>query len=229
MRATVGALAVGELDGEAQAEVRAGEAQLVLAHLVEEARAVAENDGDAGDRIPDHVAEAAQAGEGNADAVPVRAEGDVVGGADDEQALGGLGDSAGVSDVKLDALAGAERAWERDGCLVQLAGVVGVGVEGGDRECGVAAENANALPVERGGDLQRNAGERGLAVVADGEEGAHGDLLLGGVEVHVHVEGNEGDGLALGVRGDGGGGYPGLGLRSRASWCCRFRRWSGKR
>jgi hypothetical protein len=111
---------------------------------------------------------------------------------------------------------------------MQLAAVVGVGVEGGDRECGVAAENADALPVERGGDLERNAGERGLAIVADGEEGAHGDLLLGGVEVHVHVEGNEGDGLALGVRGDGGGGYPGLGLRSLRRGVAAFVGGAGK-
>ena len=64
MRATVGALAVGEFDGEAEAEVGAGEAKLVLADLVEEAGAVAEDDGNAGDGIPDDVAEAAQAGEG---------------------------------------------------------------------------------------------------------------------------------------------------------------------
>ena len=73
-----GRLAVGKLDGEAQAEVRAGEAQLVLAHLVEEARAVAQDDGDAGDRVPDDVAKAAQAGEGDADLVPVGVEGHVV-------------------------------------------------------------------------------------------------------------------------------------------------------
>ena len=42
-----GGLAVGELDGEAEAEARTAEAELVLAHLVEETRAVAEQDGDA--------------------------------------------------------------------------------------------------------------------------------------------------------------------------------------
>jgi hypothetical protein len=72
----------GELDGEAEAEVGAGEAELVLADFVEEAGAVAEDDGDAGDGVPDDVAEAAQAGEVGADAVPVGVEGDVVGGAD---------------------------------------------------------------------------------------------------------------------------------------------------
>ena len=45
-----GRVAVGKLDGEAQAEMRAGHAQLVLAHLVEETRAVAKDDGNAGDR-----------------------------------------------------------------------------------------------------------------------------------------------------------------------------------
>ena len=45
-----GRVAVGKFDGEAQAEVRAGHAQLVLAHLVEDARAVAKDDGNAGGR-----------------------------------------------------------------------------------------------------------------------------------------------------------------------------------
>ena len=72
-----GRVAVRKLDGEAQAEARAGHAQLVLAHLVEDARAVAEDDGNAGGRVPDDVAEAAQAGEVDADRVPIGVEGDV--------------------------------------------------------------------------------------------------------------------------------------------------------
>jgi hypothetical protein len=83
-----GSAAVGELDGEAEAEMGAGEAELVLADFVEEAGAVAEDDGDAGDGIPDDVAEAAQAGEVDADLVPIGVEGDVVGGSDGEEALG---------------------------------------------------------------------------------------------------------------------------------------------
>ena len=90
-----------------------------------------------------------------------------------------------------------------DGGLVKLAGVVDVGVERGDGEGDVVAGEANAFPVERGRDLQRDVGEGGLAVVAHGEEGADGDLLRGGTQMHVHVEGGEGDGLALGVSGDG--------------------------
>jgi hypothetical protein len=42
--------------------------------------------------------------------------------------------------------------------------------------------------------LQRDAGERGLAVVADGELGADGKVLLRRAEMHVEVEGGEGDG-----------------------------------
>ena len=44
-----------------------------------------------------------------------------------------------------------------------------------------------------------------LAVVAHGDEGADGDVMLGGAEMHVHVEGGEGDGTALGVGGGGRG------------------------
>ena len=80
---------------------------------------------------------------------------------------------------------------------MQLAGVVGVGVERGYLEGDVLAVYADALPIERGGELQRDAGERDLAVVADGDEGADGDLLLGGAEMNVQAVGSEADGLAL--------------------------------
>ena len=90
--------------------MRAGHAELVLAHLVEDARAVAEDDGNAGDGIPDDVAETAQAGEVDADRVPVGVEGGVVRRADGEKALGGLRDGAGVGDVELKGCAGSERS-----------------------------------------------------------------------------------------------------------------------
>ncbi len=43
-----------------------------------------------------------------------------------------------------------------------------------------------------------------VAVVAQGEEGADGEMLIEGTEMDVHVEVSEGDGLALGVFGGGG-------------------------
>ena len=104
-----GRLAVRKLDGEAQAEARARHAKLVLAHLVEDARAVAEDDGNAGGGVPDDVAEAAQAGEVDADRVPVGVEGDVIGRADGDEALRRLRDDAGVGDVELEGCAGGER------------------------------------------------------------------------------------------------------------------------
>jgi len=70
--------------------------------------------------------------------------------------------------------------------------VVGVGIEGGDGEGDVFAGDADALPVEGGGDLERDVGEGGFAVVADGDEGADGDVLLGGAEMDVHVVSGEG-------------------------------------
>ena len=42
-----------------------------------------------------------------------------------------------------------------------------------------------------------------LRIVADGDQGTHGDGAVGGVEMDVHVERDEGDCLALVVRGDG--------------------------
>ena len=46
-----------------------------------------------------------------------------------------------------------------------------------------------------------NVGERGACRRCDGDEGADGDLVRGGVKMDVQVEGGEGDGLALGVFG----------------------------
>src|SRR5580658_8057354 len=196
--------AVGELDRKAQAEESSGEAELVLADFVEEARAVAEDDGDAGDGVPDDVAEAAEAGEVGGDLVPVRVEGYVVRGADGEEALGAGGDGAGVSDVKLEGCAGGERRGEGDGGFVELAGVVGVRVEGGYGEGCVACAETDALPGEGAGDLQRDVGEGLAAVIADGEQGADGEVLVGGAEADVEIEVSEGDGLAFGVFGGGG-------------------------
>ena len=51
--------------------------------------------------------------------------------------------------------------------------------------------------------MQRDVGERGVAVVAHGEEGADGDLLRGGAEMHIHIEGGEGESFALVVSGNG--------------------------
>ena len=188
-----GGLAVGKLVGEAQAEARAGHAELLPAHFVEELRSIAQENRLAGDRVPDHVAEAAQAGKIDAHLVPVRMLGHAVRGADGHEALGGGGDRSGVGHVEPEALAGRKRLGERNQGLVQLAGVIGVRVDGGHLEGGVlklalGAVEANLLPVERGGDLERNVAERALAVVANGEEGADGDLLSRRVEPEVEVK-----------------------------------------
>ena len=66
-----GRLPVGKLDGEPHSEVRADEAKFLPADLVEQAGAVAQDDRHARNRIPDHVAKAAQAGEWNGDLIPV--------------------------------------------------------------------------------------------------------------------------------------------------------------
>jgi hypothetical protein len=108
---------------------------LWVADFVEEAGAVAEDDGDAGDGIPDDVAEAAQAGEGGGGSGPSRSGGLRRRGFRwYEEALGVGGDGAGVGDVKLEGGAGGERLGEGDGGFMELAGVVGVGVEDGDGE-----------------------------------------------------------------------------------------------
>ena len=98
-----GRMAVGELDGEAEAEVGSGEAELVLADLVEEAGAVAEDDGDARDGYQTTLPKPRSPVKSDADAVPVGVEGDVVGGSDGHEALGGEIDGAGVGDVELEA------------------------------------------------------------------------------------------------------------------------------
>jgi len=51
--------------------------------------------------------------------------------------------------------------------------------------------------------LQRDVSERRFAVVADGDEGADRDVLIGSAQVHVHVKGDKGHSLAFGVIGGG--------------------------
>ena len=53
---------------------------------------------------------------------------------------------AGVGDVELKGGAGSERRGERDGGFVELAGVVGVGVEGGDGEAGRRGRRCGFAP-----------------------------------------------------------------------------------
>ena len=181
--------------------MRAGHAQLVLAHLVEDACAVAENYGRRGGGVPYHVAKAAQAGEVGVDRVPIGVQRHILRSADGEQTLRRLGNCAGVGDVELQRCAGRERGGEFDCGLVKLAGVIGVGVERGDGVESVRGGDADALPVQRRGDFKRDFGQRGFAVVAHGDEGAHGDFMFRGAQMHVHVEFGEGQGLALGVAG----------------------------
>src|SRR6266568_3909172 len=141
-----GRLAVGEFDGEAKAECGAGKMELVGSDLVEEASSVAENDGNARNRIPNDIAKAAQTGERGADLVPVGMKSRVFGSSDREEALGGGGDRPGIGDVELEGRAWGKRLRQRDGSLMKLAGVVGVGVEGGDGKGHIAAADTNPLP-----------------------------------------------------------------------------------
>ena len=152
--ATVGDVAGGNSTVRRKSEACAGHAQLVLTHFVKDARAVAENDGNAGDGVPDDVAEAAQAGEVDVDRVPIGMESNVRRRADDDKALRRLGDGAGVGDIELESCAGSEGRSERNGGLVKLASVV-------ESELSVAMvkatslPQADALPIERRRNLQR--------------------------------------------------------------------------
>ena len=184
----------------------------MLADFIEETGAIAEDDGNTGDGIPDNVAEAAQAREFGADAVPVGVERDIVGGADDHESLSGEVDCAGVGHVELEGGAGGKWLRERDRGFVEAAGVVGVGVQSSDGKRDVLEIDTDAVPVERRRNLERDVGKRCFAVVAQGEEGADRDVLIGGVQVHVHVEISKGYGVAIGVfRG-------GCGDLLRAGW-----------
>ena len=151
--------------------------------------------------------------------VPIRVERYVAGRADRYHPLSGERDCAGVCRVELESLAGREKRGKRNDCLMQLAGVVGVGINGGYLKGNVLCAETNVLPIECGGDLQGDAGKRGFAVVANGEQYADCDLLVCRSEVNVKIKSCEGDGLALGILRwgqlacDGGRRCSGAGLR----------------
>jgi len=208
--ATVGALPWGNSTVRRRRKRAPLSRSLCFSHFTEEPRAVAQNDRDAGDRVPDHVAKAAQPGEGNTDLVPLRVQGHAFRRAGGRQAPGGESNLSRISDVELERVAGGERRSQRDGRLMQLARVINVGAEGSHLKSDVfalasRAVDANAFPVERGGDLQRKAGQRGLAVVAHGKQSADGNMLLRRAQMNVEVEGGEGHGLTFGILGGGRG------------------------
>ena len=107
MSATVG-LPVRKLHREMQQEMRAGDAQLMLPHLVEDTRSVAKNHGQRGDGIPHDIAETTQAGKIRVDHVPVGVECDILGSSDSEKALRRLRDRARVSDIELQLSTGCD-------------------------------------------------------------------------------------------------------------------------
>ena len=156
------------------------------------------------------------------DGVPVLGEGLVGGRADAVEALGGGRDGAGVERGEGEGGAGGE--WLREGddgfriWPVWSASVSTRWVAKGRR---VTADGGSAggegVPVGGGGDVEDEAGERGGAVVAHGEDGADGDSGGGGSEVDVEVVGGEGEGGALGV-GDGEGVGLGGGAAAAAGW-----------
>jgi hypothetical protein len=97
------------LDREAQAHGDGGVAQTLAGDEVEELVAVSEDGGGRGDRVPEHVAEAAQGGGGGVggggDGVPVGGDGFVLRRADELEAVGRLFDLAAVEDGQGHAVA----------------------------------------------------------------------------------------------------------------------------
>ena len=95
-----------ELDGKTQGKAHAHKAELVATDFIEEARAVTKDDRDAGDGIPNDVAEAAQAGESRGDFIPIGVKRDSFGRADGDEAPGGWSDGPGIGHVELQSSAG---------------------------------------------------------------------------------------------------------------------------
>jgi hypothetical protein len=80
---------------------------------------------------------------------------------------------------------------------VELAGVVGVGVEDGHGKGHLLAVDADLFPVQVGGKLQRQVCERRLAVVADRDQSTHGEMAFGRAQADVEVEIGVGERVAL--------------------------------
>ena len=193
-----------KFNGEPDPEMRSREALFVRADLVKKPSPFAQERRDAGDGIPGHVAESPQSGERDADLVPIRVQSHLRRCVNHIQPLRGGGNVARVDDVELERCAGSERLRERDGSFAQLAGVVHVRFEKCHREDnvlerGAGRGNADPFPLESRGNLQRNAGQWRLAVVANCELSAHGDVLLDSAKSDVEIEIGEGDRMAFSI------------------------------
>src|SRR5579871_6112639 len=129
-------LAVGELRSEAQAEGRASGVEFLAGYFFEEPGSITEEDGKAGDGIPDHIAETAKTCKRWADFVPVSVRCGVfwrcgVVGRSSRKPTACGRDSSGVGDVELHSCARSQGLWQGYNYFVQLACVIGVGIDGG--------------------------------------------------------------------------------------------------
>ena len=101
--------------------------------------------------------------------------------------------------------------------------MVGIGVDDvldeGEGGAAGGGDKAGGIPVEGGGDLQCDAGERLAAGVAQGELGAHGEMAGGGHETGVEIVGGEEEAGALLIGENGAGGS--------LVWNHGFRPWRG--
>jgi hypothetical protein len=122
--------------------------------------------------------------------------------ADAFEAFGGGCDGAGVKGDEVHGCAGRERRGECDYRFGDEASVIGVGFDRVLEEGEGLAVSRDGVPAQRGAELENEAGERGLAIVADGEGGAGGEPGGGRGEMEVEVVSGEGGGGALGF-GDG--------------------------
>src|SRR5208282_1488067 len=154
---------MGKLDREVQAEVSAGEAEFVTADLVKETGSIAEDDGNTGNGIPDDIPKSPQACERRRDFIPVGMKGEVLRGADGDEALSIRHDGARVDRINRKGSARGQGLRQGDGGFVELARAVGIGIQRGNREGDVMAGNAYLFPVERGGNLERDTREWGFA------------------------------------------------------------------
>ncbi len=129
------------------------------------------------------------------------------------------GEVAGVEGIEDERCARREWRWEVKDSLGRFAGVVSVGVDDvlgyGERGGTRGSEDARRFPMEGGGDLQGNAGERLAGDVAKGEAGARGEMAGRRGHARVEVVGGEEEAgtLLIGKDRAGGGLAGGCGLR----------------
>ena len=186
-----------KLIGDAQAHRRVFIHLLLPADLREQLRPIPQRYRYRTHRIPHHIPEPAHADEVLGDPIPVRRLGGCIGRPNRGEPLGGQRHGAAVVHIERDGSTGRQRLCQRNHCLLQLAGVIGIACDGVLRERHLLAVQPHGFKVQRRRKLQRDPAERRRGRIPQRHPRVHFHRLLARAQMHIQIPRRDRDRPAL--------------------------------